>query len=769
MPPPTPKPKKKLPADAKLKPALNAAPAETAVQKKARLEAAKKAAKGRILDQTKRLKVNLQQNMTLETFAKGIENIKQLREKIKSAPIRLIEQIEDKWPGLTIAAFTTHLKGQVKLDFKNWSSDAIYSKFKPNTPYTINFLGNQEAEQKWGWADMAHESWRGMTKYSNGDKKRKRKSDHRVGLKGQNKADRGYFDKGRGYLAIHSDDSVMYHDVKKKFTTEFRAKDGDNFKELNQASYDKYALSKYAKEDTLFMKKNANSYSFLKRTPGITRAEILRIRKAVGGLEGLQPAERVVKVAEYIIKKENHLRAQHCGHWVKLIYSIAGITRKQSLYPLSRSAFAYACVNNDYSQGWKPKKNPDGSWNMNRYDSKISGMHAKKNTYDKILPGDHLYVNNRNKYDNAGNHSVIFLRWKNKNAKIAEVLSWYANKPGSQRIKTYNFNDMPVVYVSRPTEAHDEVSQEHSDTKKKGQNNLENLNVNDQDLIKRGSTPFAIKIGYKKTREEERWYQSTRKEGRRLGKMNINNRIAELQERYQWEDALKYSAQMVGIDPKKNPAKYKLFLAMNDAVLRVESNYNPYNHNTSRGRIKSSTAAGEYQLLHSAWKEAKQHQNPKYRRQFAKVGLNHDMYSAINMTATRPEFATPYQRTVAHNMYVFRYTKLLKSLIGIPQIFDKIQRTSGRVRRSYIKIIYLVWRNGPGGAGAFHRNMRKFEQTGEERYLMPETKQQTEEYYQNNLTQRDWQKGKRSKSDYLAVMRTTKKFANRFEKNLSQL
>ena len=50
---------------------------------------------------------------------------------------------------------------------------------------------------------------------------------------------------------------------------------------------------------------------------------------------------------------------------------------------------------------------------------------------------------------------------------------------------------------------------------------------------------------------------------------------------------------------------------------------------------------------------------------------------------------------------------------------------------------------------------------------MPETDKQLKEYYDNNLPG-TWQH-RRGMKDFLSVMRTTKKFADRFDRNLGQL
>ena len=42
--------------------------------------------------------------------------------------------------------------------------------------------------------------------------------------------------------------------------------------------------------------------------------------------------------------------------------------------------------------------------------------------YDKILPGDWLYIHNRNDLDNYGNHSIFFVKWEDKSKRICRAL-----------------------------------------------------------------------------------------------------------------------------------------------------------------------------------------------------------------------------------------------------------------------------------------------------------------------------------------------------------
>ena len=429
----------------KLKGAPKKASDQTDALKKADLDKNLKDKKNKLKGKTKDLMSALKQSTKVEMFVKGVESVKQLREKIKSAPIGMIEKLEDKYPGLTLAAFTTHLKDSFKLNIKGWSSDAIYSKFKPNTKYKINFLGNQDAEDKWGWADMASIEWRGMTKYEGGNANKKRVSKRRIGLKGQNKAKRGCYD-NRGYMAIHTNDEVMYHSVESKFKTQFREKDGDKYKEVNAKSYELYAKSKFASEDTKFMEKNKSNWTFISKRPSITPQFIREVRAKIGPLTGLSIPQRIAKVARYLAISENNIGGRHCGDWVDRVYAIAGVKRRKSIYA---NGLKYALVDGDRKKGWKPKSDPS------RYDVRLSGprAYASDRKLDQLQVGDWVWINNRNRYDYAGNHSGIFLGWEgDKKDRRAIIACWFGNKKGRQKITTYNFKNMPVTNISRAVE-----------------------------------------------------------------------------------------------------------------------------------------------------------------------------------------------------------------------------------------------------------------------------------------------------------------------------
>ena len=77
-------------------------------------------------------------------------------------------------------------------------------------------------------------------------------------------------------------------------------------------------------------------------------------------------------------------------------------------------------------------------------------FHAYKREYSKLKSGDHIFVNNKNKSDNHGNHSEIFLGWVNKSKLIAKT----AGYPGGGRppyvSSRRNFNKTPITWIAKP-------------------------------------------------------------------------------------------------------------------------------------------------------------------------------------------------------------------------------------------------------------------------------------------------------------------------------
>ena len=64
--------------------------------------------------------------------------------------------------------------------------------------------------------------------------------------------------------------------------------------------------------------------------------------------------------------------------------------------------------------------------------------------YDKILPGDWLYIHNRNTSDNFGNHSIFFVKWVDKSKRICRALEQRVAMGG---IKEYTDRSLYVNLV----------------------------------------------------------------------------------------------------------------------------------------------------------------------------------------------------------------------------------------------------------------------------------------------------------------------------------
>ena len=71
----------------------------------------------------------------------------------------------------------------------------------------------------------------------------------------------------------------------------------------------------------------------------------------------------------------------------------------------------------------------------------IARMHS-------LQSGDWIFINNRNRYDKLGNHSVIFLDWEAfPVAKVAQLPSGPHRPPN---VGKYDLADMPLAHVSEP-------------------------------------------------------------------------------------------------------------------------------------------------------------------------------------------------------------------------------------------------------------------------------------------------------------------------------
>jgi len=725
--------------------------------KKAKLDKTYKSKKDQLKKTTKTLASNLRQNTQVEMFAQGIENVKQLRDRISTAPIQMIVKLEDRYPGITLAAFTTHLKGAFKLNLKEWSSDAIYKQFPLNTKFKVSFLGNPAGENDFGGADMAKPSWRGMTKFEGGSPNLKRESIRRIGLKGQNKGNNGFHDNS-GYMEIHTSDVIMFHDNNPAITTQFREKVGDKYKEIDAESYEKYANSKYAQDDQKFLDRHRSSAMFISKRSGMSRQKILEIREKIGNLQGLSAHQRIIKVVKFLIKPENHIYARHCGDWAKRVRTIAGIKTQTTLH----HDISYAFKGGNFKKGgWKDETDPS------RYDAKLSGKFASTKLLNKLKPGDEGYVNNRNKHDKAGNHRFVFIRWINRDKKIAEVASWYRNKPGGQKLSTYDFNKMPVTAILRPNGVTEYLPKPASEPKRYKRVEYDG-SASERELIERGSSPFRVRRGYRMTPQEARWYRAVRRDAYRMAKFNINRRLDIQQSKFGMRDAYRQTAEMVRLNPKH----YKKHTSVNDAIQFCESGYNTWCVNKRKSGntyVMTGPAAGEYQILSlkRIWRSTIQKYtgNTKraryYRRQLARSGFDVDKLMKVDFSAPRPELATPAQRCAFVNLTLYAYTRRMKGLESLENIYERADATSGRMRRSWLQSIYFLHRNGPPGTVAIVKNLRKG-------IPLPTSYAQAVYYHQNYLPKNSWQY-KRGLKDFWLVTQVSMKFRRRYEKNMREL
>jgi len=250
----------------------------------------------------------------------------------------------------------------------------------------------------------------------------------------------GYYDKNGEYLAVYTGYKVYPLSI-------LSEKDQKDKKIIDsQVLKEKEYYVKNKKELEAYVDRASYSVARMEMTP----VAIQKIRDKISGLENIkEPGDRVAAVATWITKNEN-IYAKHCGNWVKRVYAIAGVTRQKGLY----HNLAYARSNGK----WKSKLGmvPDARNGKN-------ALNERPNLVANLRIGDWLWINNRNRFDVGGNHSLIFMGWKDKDAKIAYCASWSNNsvtKSGKkgQRMITINFNSRPITHIERPTQVEDKFT-----------------------------------------------------------------------------------------------------------------------------------------------------------------------------------------------------------------------------------------------------------------------------------------------------------------------
>ena len=285
----------------------------------------------------------------------------------------------------------------------------------------------------------------------------------------------GYYDEKGEYLAVYSGYKVYPVSVlsdtetkDKKVITEQVEKESE-FYTKNKSELEKYA---------------SNSESYGVAQMEMSKFEIQKIRDKMPSLEDIKnPGERVSFVAKWIAENEN-IYAKHCGNWVDRVYLIAGVTSKKGLYH-----------NLQYAKG------PDGKLGASR-DAR-EGAHALKENprlVDNLKVGDWLWINNRNSFDVAGNHSVIFVGWKDKAARIAYCANWLNNSKKGQKISIVDFSKTPITHIESPSAVEDkftrvsqeEVKQQEVEQALHGRESVGNLKQKGKDYAREVENKFGV-------------------------------------------------------------------------------------------------------------------------------------------------------------------------------------------------------------------------------------------------------------------------------------
>jgi len=233
-----------------------------------------------------------------------------------------------------------------------------------------------------------------------------------------------------GDVVVIGDDSkaidlMLNNGVNKDYEDFFR-KGVTNGNDLGGLDYDRYQTVRYLDSQKTEKQKDDEFLGALPKwsvrtgSKQLTTDQLseLNIEIAATGIR-----ERIVEAITRDLGKLPHerLKGAHCWDWVDKIYKAAGITRKLRPYQ-----------NLNYSGNVAPAR-----------------CHAGPKLLDTLEPGDWLYINNRNRFDSHGNHSVIFLGWADKSNRIANMASCPgANKMG--RMHKTDLNKNPVVHITKP-------------------------------------------------------------------------------------------------------------------------------------------------------------------------------------------------------------------------------------------------------------------------------------------------------------------------------
>jgi len=129
---------------------------------------------------------------------------------------------------------------------------------------------------------------------------------------------------------------------------------------------------------------------------------------------------------------KNSINGDHCWDWVYRVFKMAGYGGTASN---KVADFNFIFIGNQYQNTYKLRT--------------ISSSNFYPTSHlVSLQPGDWLYIHNRNSADAKGNHSVIFLGWRDFSNKIAKAASSpWSNTPGEYKDRDLKNN--PVAHLMR--------------------------------------------------------------------------------------------------------------------------------------------------------------------------------------------------------------------------------------------------------------------------------------------------------------------------------
>jgi len=331
-----------------------------------------------------------------------LENVETVRDLRSLDPATLIS-LENKFEGILLYAFTDIVGSSTKIDFANWET---YKKPQAGMRFHVNFLGNPNAEMEIGAADILPPCIRGITVYDQGDQNSARTSERRVGLKGLNVPESGFFD-SNGYIPVFSGDVIEIQAPDEAFLKDYPGP-------LTEEDYKKYMESETGKKDTGYTEELFRKNPQAQKDKIMTTEEIDSLSSKINA-SGV--SQRVAQTTLEIGGGRLY-NPKHCWDWCEHVYKAAG-AKRHTIY-----------------------KSPP-------YEGHDCGScHAGPELVSRITPGDWLFINNKNTSDDHGNHSVIFLGWIDHDNLIARVGSGSAKKPGC--IHKTNLAKNQVTAIFKP-------------------------------------------------------------------------------------------------------------------------------------------------------------------------------------------------------------------------------------------------------------------------------------------------------------------------------